>query len=196
MSQGIILLGIKHCGKSTLGRMLGKHFHCSFYDTDDIISQITNRSPREIYQTDGAQAFMEAETHACDYLAEQLFSSKETEYVIATGGGICNNKEALAILQKLGFFFYLEVPKEVATQRIVNKIHWENGVMQNLPAYVAKENPVTIEDVAEIFGRFYDTRTAQYRKLAQIICKLTEGNPEENCKLVIDTLFSQDCRWD
>lgn len=196
MSQGIILLGIKHCGKSTLGRMLGEKFHCSFYDTDDVITEMTNRSPREIYQEDGHQAFMEAEAEACNYLVRNLSNLGESDYVIATGGGICNNQEALSALQNLGFFFYLEVPKEVATQRIIDEIRWEDGVMQNLPAYVAKENPSNLEDVAEIFGRFYDTRTTQYKSLAQIICKLIGESPEENCELIQKALFSQDCRWD
>lgn len=195
MSQGIILLGIKHCGKSTLGGMLGKKFLCPFYDTDDVITEMTGLSPREIYQEQGAQAFMDAETQACEYLSRYLSTLGETEYVVATGGGICNNQGALDTLKKLGFFLYLEVPKEVATQRILDEIQWEEGVMKNLPAYVAKEKPKNLEDVTKIFGSFYDTRTSQYKSLAQIICKLTGENPEENCKLILEALFSKDCRW-
>ena len=61
MNQGIILLGIKHCGKSTLGNLLSKQFHCPFFDTDDVITEMTGLSPRQIYQEQGPQAFMEAE---------------------------------------------------------------------------------------------------------------------------------------
>lgn len=196
MSQGIILLGIKHCGKSTLGQMLAAQFKCPFFDTDDVIAEMTGRTPREIYQEEGEQAFMEAEARACDYLGRYLASLGEDEYVIATGGGICNNQAALDSLQRLGFFLFLDVPKEVATRRILDEIEWADGTMKNLPAYIVRENPASTEDVERIFGQFYDKRTTRYRKLAQITCTLAGETPEENCRLIQEALFSQDCRWD
>jgi shikimate kinase len=195
MNQGIILLGIKHCGKSTLGNLLSKQFHCTFFDTDDVITEMSGCSPRQIYQDQGPQAFMEAETKACKYLVSYLSAMGENDYVIATGGGICNNKEALEALASLGFFIFLEVPEEVAANRIIQEIEWEDGMMKNLPAYIAKENPVTTEEVARIFSGFYQQRTALYRALAQISCSLTGESPEENCQLIQQALFSQDCRW-
>ena len=195
MNQGIILLGIKHCGKSTLGNLLSKQLHCPFFDTDDVITEMTGLSPRQIYQDQGPQAFMEAETKACKYLVSYLSAMGEKEYVIATGGGICNNKEALKALESLGFFIFLEVPEAVATDRIIQEIEWEDGMMKNLPAYIAKENPVTTEDVARIFSGFYQQRTKRYRQLAQITCPLQGESPEENAQLIQQALFSQDCRW-
>lgn len=195
MNQGIILLGIKHCGKSTLGNLLSKQLHCPFFDTDDVITEMTGLSPRQIYQDQGPQAFMEAETKACKYLVSYLSAMGENDYVIATGGGICNNTEALEALASLGFFIFLEVPEEVAANRIIQEIEWEDGVMKNLPAYIQKENPSTTEEVAEIFSGFYKQRTALYRTLAQISCSLTGETPEENAKLIQQALFSQDCRW-
>lgn len=196
MSQGIILLGIKHCGKSTLGQLLSKQFKCPFFDTDDVITEMTGKTPREIYQQQGAEAFMEAEARACDYLGRYLASLGEDEYVIATGGGICNNQQALDSLHKLGFFLFLEVPEKVAAQRIIDEIQWEDGVMKNLPAYIEQENPSSPDDVARIFSRFYQQRSSQYRKLAQITCNLKGETPEENGQLLMEALFSQDCRWD
>lgn len=196
MSQGIILLGIKHCGKSTLGQLLGKRFKCPFFDTDNVITEMTGKTPREIYQQQGAEAFMEAEARACDYLGRYLASLGEDEYVIATGGGICNNQQALDSLHKLGFFLFLEVPEKVAAQRIIDEIQWEDGVMKNLPAYIEQENPSSPDDVARIFSRFYQQRSSQYRKLAQITCNLKGETPEENGQLLMEALFSQDCRWD
>ncbi|MBQ4330621.1 MAG: shikimate kinase [Spirochaetaceae bacterium] len=196
MSQGIILLGIKHCGKSTLGQMLANQFNCPFFDTDDVIAEMTGKTPREIYQQQGAEAFMEAEARACDYLSRYLASLGEDEYIIATGGGICTNQQALDSLQRLGFFLFLEVPEEVAAQRILDEIEWEDGTMKNLPAYIASENPTSTEDVERIFSGFYKERTTRYRKLAQITCNLKGETPEENCQLLREALFSQDCRWD
>jgi shikimate kinase len=156
---------------------------------------MTGLSPRQIYQEQGPQAFMEAEAKACNYLVRYLSALGEKEYVIATGGGICNNTEALEALASLGFFIFLEVPEEVAANRIIQEIEWEDGMMKNLPAYIAKEKPVTTEEVAEIFSGFYKQRTKRYRQLAQITCPLQGESPEENCQLIQQALFSQDCRW-
>ncbi|MBQ7166675.1 MAG: shikimate kinase, partial [Treponema sp.] len=54
MGQGrtmdcIILIGIKHCGKSTQARLLSRELGAASYDTDDIIGDMTGKSPREIY---------------------------------------------------------------------------------------------------------------------------------------------------
>ena len=194
MSQGIILLGIKHCGKSTLGRFLSKRLRCPFYDTDDVITEMTGYSPRQIYHEQGAKAFMEAEAQACDYLARYLATLGENEFVIATGGGICGNQQALDSLQRLGFFLFLEVPETVAAQRIIDEIEWEDGKMKNLPAYIQRENPGSPEEVSRIFSGFYKERTKLYRQLAQITCPLQGASPEENCQLIQQALFSQDCR--
>lgn len=194
MCQGIILLGIKHCGKSTLGRMLADQLDCAFYDTDDLILEMTGRSPRQICREEGEGEFMAAEANACRHLRRLVEDLPDGQCVVATGGGVCSNREALAVLEGMGFFIFLEVPKETATRRILQEIQWEGGAMKNLPAYIEKENPGTPERVAEIFGGFYDRRSALYRQLAQISCSLNGETPAENCALLRQLLFSQSCR--
>ena len=108
MSQGIILLGIKHCGKSTLGQMLGKQFNCPFFDTDNVISEMTGKTPREIYQQQGAEAFMEAEARACDYLGRYLHTLGKDEYVIATGGGAVTRPENYSMLHQNGRIIWIQ----------------------------------------------------------------------------------------
>ncbi|WP_191014265.1 shikimate kinase [Treponema zioleckii] len=41
----LILMGIKHCGKSTQGKLLANHFDCNFFDTDDVILELTKKNP-------------------------------------------------------------------------------------------------------------------------------------------------------
>ena len=38
--KSIILMGIKHCGKSTQGRLLGGMLSLPFMDTDDVIGDV------------------------------------------------------------------------------------------------------------------------------------------------------------
>ena len=45
----IVLMGIKHCGKSTQGKIISQKLGLPFYDTDDVITLLTGKTPREIY---------------------------------------------------------------------------------------------------------------------------------------------------
>lgn len=188
--QSVILLGIKHSGKSTQGRLLAKHFGCGFYDTDDEITLLTGKTPREIYSGSGKDAFLAAEENACKNLAERIEKSGERA-VIATGGGICVNKGALDFLHKTGIFVFLNSDEETACNRIIREIKYEKDgnetVMTNLPAYIAKENPEDISDVRKIFHGFYTERQKLYKSICDIEVKLLRSaTKQENAAKIIE----------
>lgn len=190
--HSIILLGIKHSGKSTQGRLLAQHFDCAFYDTDDEITSLTGKTPRQIYSENGRDAFLKAEEDACRNLAEQIEKNGKRA-VIATGGGICTNKSALDSLHKIGIFVFLNSDEETACSRIVREIKYEkNGnetIMTNLPAYIAKENPSDISDVRKIFHGFYTERQKLYKSFCDIDVKLLRNaGRQENAKKILDAL--------
>jgi len=189
----IILLGIKHCGKSTQGKLLAKHFKCDFFDTDDEITNISGSSPREIYTSKGKDAFLEAEKEACTALAKKITgksNGQKIDCVIATGGGICNNPAALEELHKLGKFIFLNSDEKTAANRIVWEIKYDSdGSMKNLPAYIAKENPKNVQEVRSIFHNFYVERQKIYESLCDIEVKLDQNTSKsENLKKIIQTL--------
>ncbi|MDY5046660.1 MAG: shikimate kinase [Treponema porcinum] len=100
-NKSIILLGIKHSGKSTQGELLANHIGCPFIDIDTVITEMTGKTPRELYNENGPAGFMEAEENACIQTAQKY---KDSQVVIATGGGICENAPALEKLRQLGEF--------------------------------------------------------------------------------------------
>ncbi len=186
--KSIILLGIKHSGKSTQGKLAAKHFECDFFDTDDEITRTTGKTPRQIYTESGQEAFLKAEEGACRKLAENAKNGKRV--VIATGGGICNNKAALEELHKIGIFVFLDSDEETACSRIVREIKYEkDGSMSNLPAYIAKKNPSDITDVRKIFHGFYTERQKIYRSICDISVKLAHSaTKQENCEKIISAI--------
>ncbi len=186
--KSIILLGIKHSGKSTQGKLAAKHFNCDFFDTDDEITRQTGKNPRQIYTEDGREAFLKAEEEACRTLTENLGTEKQA--VIATGGGICNNKRALEELHKIGIFVFLDTDEETACNRIIREIRYEkDGSMTALPAYIAKENPSDISDVRKIFHGFYTERQKIYKSICDIAVKLAHSaTKQENCEKIISAL--------
>ncbi|MBQ8678797.1 MAG: hypothetical protein IJ530_03445 [Treponema sp.] len=183
--SSIILLGIKHCGKTTQGKLLSKHFSCPFFDTDDEVTALTGKTPRELYSELGKDAFLEAEKNACKRLAEKLSGSERA--VIATGGGICNNPDALAELHKIGTFLFLNADEKTASDRIVREIAYDAvGSMKNLPAYIAKENPKNVQDVRAIFHNFYIERQKLYQAVCDIEIKLEHSaSKSENTKKIL-----------
>ena len=58
--------GLKHCGKSTLGRLTAQALSMNFLDADDILSKFLSKKPgyesisiRELYRTKGKNIFQE-----------------------------------------------------------------------------------------------------------------------------------------
>lgn len=180
-------MGIKHCGKSTQARRLSSHFGCPCFDTDDIITELTGKSPRELYQYEGVQAFMDAEEKACLEVTSRIGSEGA---VIATGGGICNNEKAIAVLRQAGTLIFLNAEEKTAADRIVREVHiTEDGSLLNLPAYIAKENPHSIEEVRASFHRFYETRVKKYAAVCDIRIDLGNLQKEENTRRIIDAVL-------
>ena len=78
----IILLGIKHVGKSSLAESLSKVLRLPYFDLDRIITEHQNNLPiREIYQKLGKIQF--------DKLQGELLShflNHQEEFILALGG--------------------------------------------------------------------------------------------------------------
>ena len=196
LKKSIVLMGIKHCGKSTLGKALAKYYACPFFDTDDVITEIAQKTPRQIYSEEGQSGFLKAEANACKFLSEKKQKSPAMfPCVIATGGGICSNKEAISFLRSLnGLFIFLQVKEELAADRIIKESTFEENTethekhIANLPAYIAKKNPHTLQDVRNIFHEFYVERTGLYNSLADFSVTLDSSSIEENTSLISEII--------
>ncbi|MCR5605401.1 MAG: hypothetical protein K6F69_01105 [Treponema sp.] len=188
----IVLMGIKHCGKTTQGKRLAAFFNCPFYDTDAVLQDLTGKSAREIYSQEGKEAFMQAEASAC----EKIMAAEAFErLVIATGGGFCNNKKAIDVLRcknkKEGksIFVFMKADEKVAADRIVKEITYsDDNKMQNLPAYIAVSNPKNEDDVRNLFHEFYEERCRIYTELSDITIEMPPVSKEENTKRLLKVL--------
>ena len=189
--KSVILMGIKHSGKSTQGRFLSEHLSLPFFDTDDVILQITGKSPRQIYTQLGQQGFVRAEEDACQYLAQKLEGSATGERqsaVIATGGGICSNEKAIGVLKQIGVFVFLNADEATSWDRICREIRFEGGKIANAPAYIAQENPSTLQDAKAVFHSFFCQREKLYRALADITVDICSSPVEENAHKILVAL--------
>ena len=191
----VVLLGLSHAGKTTVGRLLAARLHGLFYDTDDIITQRTGCTPRQLCRQAGLAALHAAEAaalHECTLIrhgtrgtaTNQLAHDAEAQpVIIATGGGICDNQQAAGALAALPqrIFLYAE---EAALFSRLTKDALATGFY---PAFLGFLPVAQQVEAAERFAALYAHRTARYRALCTM-CIDTRGL---NCGLISDRLFAE-----
>ncbi|MEM1426774.1 MAG: shikimate kinase [Cyanobacteria bacterium P01_H01_bin.130] len=107
----LYLIGMMGVGKSTVGRAIAQSLKYRFFDTDDLIEQVANKSIPDIFASDGETAFRTLETQVLSQLSGQ------TRSVIATGGGIVTQQDNWRRLRN-GAIIWLDAPVEVILQRL------------------------------------------------------------------------------
>ena len=113
--KNIYLIGMMGSGKSTSGRALAKLLALSFIDLDDRIVEQTGRSINDIFKTEGESFFRDVESK----LLVQV--SRETDQVVATGGGIVLNPLNREHMKDTGVVIYLKTNLDVLWERVKGK---------------------------------------------------------------------------
>jgi len=160
--MNFLMAGMKHCGKSTHGRSLAKHLHCSFYDTDDLIvkDHYDNTGERltcrEFFQKFGADGFQKAEASVFKALCVRL-SKSSSHHVVSLGGRLACNPELTDELQNFGTFVYIKTEPRLLFERVMR-----NG----RPPFLSEETPFAD------FAKLCKEREPYYVKYADITIEL------------------------
>jgi len=172
--EDIILTGPKHSGKTSAGRELALLCSCFFIDLDELILQRTEKSPRQLY-SEGVAVFQKAETEAMEAVVSSKTEAGQGRRIIAAGGGIIDNPDAVAIFKKSGaVVVYLNISAAVAWQRISAK--------GELPPFLKTENP------QETHRSLHERRAAAYLQLANIVIE-AEGKTSKEIAVEILQCF-------
>ncbi len=165
--SNIIIGGVKHCGKSTQGKMLAMVRSLEFVDSDEYLENLhlerTGKSEncRKIYSSYGEKYFRELEAEAL----EQIASDNDGDKVVALGGGAADNPYVPEdFWEDFGTFILLDVAPQVAYDRIV-----ELG----LPPFLDSAHPY------EDFLRIYNDRRRRFLELADYVIEIPEECPAE-----------------
>ena len=166
MIQNIVFAGIKHCGKSTHGRLLAARLNWQFADSDELLtaayiqqydSDAAAAAPREIMKRHGGEFFRQFEAEVIrDWLRKNHRNT-----VLALGGGVPVNSFLSTLeLKKLGYWIYLDVAGDIAYERIV---------AGGIPPFLAGSDPY------EKFQAMYEERSLRYAELADLQIKVLQS---------------------
>lgn len=171
----IVIMGMKHTGKSTVGSLLAQRLETPFHDTDEVVRELTGKAPRELYDEGGSALMIARETDAVRYLVNR-YSGDKTGCVIATGGGLADNAEALELLKKAGTLVFLDTPFELLFRRVMVSAERDG----RLPGFLQGGDPEAL--FREVFLR----RIKTYATISDI--RITTGTrvPAELVQEIMD----------
>lgn len=172
----IVLTGLKHTGKSTIGAQLARKTNARFVDTDALIGERCGKTPRELFDVGGSELMAQEELAACAALAEEYSGDAAESCIIATGGALAENAEACALLKKLGTIVYIDTPFEILFDR-VQKSAERDG---RWPKFLQNGDPR--EKFREIFLR----RSEIYAKMADITLHAGRKPPQAIIREILD----------
>ena len=134
------LLGLKHSGKSSVAERLSNRLSLPCLDTDRLVSHEAGcDSARETFKAVGRARFRDLEERVCSKLARR---AENERIVLATGGGLADNEEALAILSQEFYLIYLLDSEQVLYDRFMKG---------GRPAFLPQKN--TREAWSQIYRR-------------------------------------------
>lgn len=145
----LVLVGMMGAGKTTVGRAIASRLRRDLLDSDALIECRTGRTVREIFATDGEDAFRMIET---DVLMTSLAADEPA--VIAAAGGVVLRAENRAALKSSGArVVWLRADPALLIERVKSGGH----------------RPLLDDDPAATLRRMYDEREPLYREVAHAI---------------------------
>lgn len=146
--DNLYLVGLMGAGKTTVGRLLARHYGCAFYDSDHEIEARTGVKIPVIFEIEGETGFRKREEAA---IAELTSLSG---IVLATGGGVVLSAANRDRLKENGVVIYLRGTPE--------HLHERTRHDRNRPL-LQTENPLA--RLRQLFSQ----RDPLYREVADIV---------------------------
>ena len=142
--NNIVLIGMPGAGKSTVGVVLAKNMGYTFIDSDLLIQEKHKKLLHEIIEERGIEGFWQVEN-------EVNAGIRTEKAVIATGGSVIYEEEAMKHLKEIGVVVYLKLSLEELTVRLGD----------------LNERGVTLKEGQDLAG-LYAERIPYYEKYADI----------------------------
>ncbi|NRA94828.1 MAG: shikimate kinase [Planctomycetes bacterium] len=122
-TTGVVLIGLRRAGKTTVGRQLAEGLGLPFVDLDDVIAERAGRPVADIILEEGEPAFRKSESETLALLVGR------GPAVLACGGGTPMGEENRALLTGFGQVLYLRV----GVALLLRRLHDDDDVSRRPP---------------------------------------------------------------
>jgi XRE family transcriptional regulator, aerobic/anaerobic benzoate catabolism transcriptional regulator len=113
-ARRVALVGLRGAGKSTLGRMLARHFAWPFVELDRVVAEDYGASIPDLIEMAGTATFRRHERSALD----RIVAANEAA-IITTAGGIVSNPETYALLLRRTHTIWIKARPEDHMSRVM-----------------------------------------------------------------------------
>lgn len=113
LKKTVFFIGFMGAGKTTVARKLARRCNCECVDVDFFIERMSGRKIKDIFATDGEEAFRKMEAEALRKIAEH-----DAPRFVSCGGGTVKNAEAPQILRSNGVVIHLLSDAKQSANRI------------------------------------------------------------------------------
>jgi shikimate kinase len=165
--ESIFLVGPMGAGKSTVGKALAEKLHYQFIDSDHVIEERTGATIPMIFDIEGEAGFRAREAVVIDEL------SKQSEVVLATGGGVVETESNRQHLRSRGYVVYLQSSVESLIQRTKHD--------RNRPL-LQTDNP------AQVLRDLMEKREPWYIEMADLVIQTQQVPVYKVVKQIVESL--------
>lgn len=110
----IVLMGMRACGKTTVGKLLANHFECEFVDVDELIVRRAGKSIADIFTTDGEPHFRDIEAGVLEDVMRWT-----DDRIISLGGGTVLREANRELLKRSSAYrIYLKCDTRILNDRL------------------------------------------------------------------------------
>ncbi|MDG3003640.1 shikimate kinase [Paludisphaera mucosa] len=166
---GLVLVGYRGTGKSTVGRLLAGRSGRPFVDVDDVIVARAGRTIRAIFEDSGEPAFRELE----ESVVRDLVATHPGA-VLGTGGGTILREANRRALTTFGLVAWLRADAD----ELARRLEADSATRETRPSLTSKG---ALEEIAEVLA----VRTPFYQEIAQVVVDTQERGPAEVADLIL-----------
>lgn len=171
----VVLIGMRGCGKSSVGRPLAEVLRRVHIDTDQLVTERVGQSIHVIFEIRGEAEFRAMEAEA---IAEAV---SHVPAVISVGGGAVVSDQNARLLKESGIIVWLTAPVEILWERIRR----DQTSAQTRPALTDRSG---IDELAYLL----DQRRAIYERWTDVTIATGEQSIDQVVRDVCIALASRD----
>ncbi len=164
--MNIVLIGMRGCGKTTVGKLLAKRLGKQFVEMDELIVQRAGLSIPDIVDRYGWEIFRDLEEEVTRDVAIL------DNIVNATGGGVVTKKQNIRELKKKGKLVWLKASIDTLLKRIGNDEYRPSltgkPLSEDMEVVLAERRPI-YERIADVI---IDTDGKTSEEIVEAIVKL------------------------